>query len=86
MQKKREKYIIQSVTQATRKKNSEFSQQEVAPMTFRTLVGRSTTELQETRGGLGHITKENVLASRLTVLSRHVIHEGLAKMITTLEI
>ena len=29
----------------------------VEPMTFRTSVERSTTELQETRGSLGHITR-----------------------------
>ena len=29
-------------------------------MTFRTPVGRSTIELQETRGSLGHIPRSNV--------------------------
>ena len=38
------------------KKEIEFPQ----PMTFRTLVGRPTTGLQETRGSLGHITLTGV--------------------------
>ena len=39
-------------------KSYAFSQQAgVEPMTFRTSVGCSTTELQETRGSLGHTTR-----------------------------
>ena len=32
----------------------------VEPMTFRTMVGRSSTELQETRRSLGNILGSNV--------------------------
>ena len=49
--------ILFTVTQAARKKNSEFSQKEFNLWSFRTPVGRSTTELQETRGRLAHITR-----------------------------
>ena len=50
---KYEKYIYESGTQATRKITSDFSKQKSnlwGPMTFRTPVGHSTTELQETCG------------------------------------
>ena len=48
--RKYENDIILSVTQATRKKKFWVPPTGVEPMTFRTPVGRSTTELQETRG------------------------------------
>ena len=53
----RKMLLILSVTQATREKTIRVPPTGVEPMTFRTPVGRSTTELQETRGSLGHITR-----------------------------
>ena len=48
--RKYERDIILSVTQATRKKQFRVPPTGVEPMTFRTPVGRSTTELQENKG------------------------------------